>query len=340
VKRRWLWFAVFALVLLSAVGAAAILEPNRIVLGWIAGEPFFRWRPASYWKKVLRADGEAGYPYRKASGEFSPKEVSLNVLLECARDPNPNVRRPALYVLAEGSVRLNAIRDALTEALADADPQVKLTSLVGLAGYGPRARSSVAAVVPLLQDPDVQVAFVANLALWDIDPAAARDATGWRQFTSDAWAFSVMLPSAPMESTVTAPGAFPSVNHMFLALEGGISQYGVTVLDYPEDVFFPPTDKERLDFGRDSTVAGFKAKGLTYKVADETPIEFGGRKGREFRVEVEEMGFVRSRIFWAGRRLYQVKVASQTRFLNAKAADFFMNSFRIMETAPAAPAQP
>ena len=41
------------------------------------------------------------------------------------------------------------------------------------------------------------------------------------------------------------------------------------------------------------------------------------------------MGFIRYRLFWEGRRLYQVKVVSQPKFLNPKAADYFMDSFQI-----------
>jgi hypothetical protein len=332
VKNRRRWLAALACVLVLAATVGTILEPNRIVRGWLAGEPFFRWRPASYWKEVLRAAPGDKPPYRKSRAGLYPKEDALNVLLLCARDADPNVRRPALYLLAEGHVRLYVIRDALTDALADPDLQARLTAVNGLAGYGPRASSCVPAIIPLLHDSEEQIAFAANLALWDIDPAAARDATGWRQFTSDEWGFSAMLPSEPEESNLSIPGPVPSVSHQFLAVEGGVSRFGVAVADFPAEGFFPPTDAQRLDLGRDSVLAGLKAKGLRLKLSGEAPIEAGGRNGREFLVEAEGMGFLRSRLFWEGRRLYQVKVASKPEFLNAKAADYFMDSFRINGT--------
>jgi hypothetical protein len=334
-KKRRLWLALLACLLVAGV-AAAMLEPNRVVRGWLAGEPFFRWRPASYWKEVLRAEGGQGPPFRKALGEFYPKEAAVHVLIECAHDPDPNVRRPALFVLADSAVRLDVIRDALTNALNDPDPQARLTALVGLGAYGPGARSAVPALVPLLHDPEDQVAFVADLVLWDIDPAAAREATGWREFTSDEWGFSMMLPGEPEESTISTPGVIPAVSHQFLAVHG-VSRYGVAITDYPEGAFFPPTDEERLDFGRNSVLAAFKAKGLTVTLSGDTPVEISGRKGREFRVEAEGMGFVRSRIFWEGRRLYQVKVASNPKFLNARAAEYFLDSFRLKEGPEDAP---
>jgi hypothetical protein len=334
-KKRLIWLAVLA-GLLAAGAAAAVLEPNRVVRGWLAGEPFFRWRPASYWKDVLRTEGSHDPPFRKALGEFRPKEVSVRVLLECARDPDPNVRRPALFVLADSAVRLDVIRDGLTNALNDPDPQCRLTALVGLAAYGQGARPAVPALVPLLHDPEDQVAFVADLTLWEIDPAAAREATGWREFTSDDWGFCMMLPGEPEESTISTPGIIPAITHQFLAVHG-VSRYGVAISDYPEGAFFPPTDEERLEFGRNSVLAAFKAKGLTVTLSGDAPVEVGGRKGREFRVEAEGMGFVLSRIFWEGRRLYQVKVASQPRFLNARAAEYFLDSFRLKEGPEDAP---
>src|SRR5665213_1198808 len=114
-KNRRRWLAGLACVLLLAAAVGAIWEPNRIVRGWLAGEPFFRWRPASYWKEVLRAAPGDKPPYRKSRAGLYPKEEALKVLLQCARDSDPNVRRPALYLLAEGNVRLNVIRDALTD---------------------------------------------------------------------------------------------------------------------------------------------------------------------------------------------------------------------------------
>ena len=280
-KNRRRWFAALGCVLLLAAVVGAIFEPNRIVRGWLAGEPFFRWRPASYWKEVLRAAGDKP-PYHKIKGKFYPKEVALNVLLNCVRDPDPNVRKPALYVLADGGVRLDVIREALTRALADPDPQARFTVLCGLDGYGPRARSSIPAILPLLHDTEDNPAFVANVVLWDIDPAIAREATGWRPFNSDQWSFSVMLPGKPVESQAAIPGPVPSVSHQFMAVEGGISQFGVAVADFPVEGIFPPTDDQRLDFGRNSVVTGIKAKGLTPKLSGETAIEVGGRKGREF----------------------------------------------------------
>jgi hypothetical protein len=40
---------------------------------------------------------------------------------------------------------------------------------------------------------------------------------------------------------------------------------------------------------------------------------------------------VRSRNFWVGRRLYGIMVACQPRFLNVRAADYFLDSFRLGE---------
>jgi hypothetical protein len=40
-------------------------------------------------------------------------------------------------------------------------------------------------------------------------------------------------------------------------------------------------------------------------------------------------GVSRSRLFWVGRKLYQVNVSYQPWYLNSKAADYFLDSFRL-----------
>jgi hypothetical protein len=64
---------------------------------------------------------------------------------------------------------------------------------------------------------------------------------------------------------------------------------------------------------------------------EEKKVSQGRLSGREFLVEVEGMGQLRSRHFWVGRSLYTLLVAYQPRFLNARAADYFLDSFRLAE---------
>jgi hypothetical protein len=49
---------------------------------------------------------------------------------------------------------------------------------------------------------------------------------------------------------------------------------------------------------------------------------------------------LRSRIFWVGRRLYHVSVGHVPEFLNARAADSFLESFRIEIERPTDPPEP
>jgi hypothetical protein len=71
------------------------------------------------------------------------------------------------------------------------------------------------------------------------------------------------------------------------------------------------------------------AFGLNGNVVKEREIELAGRKGREHTIEVEGRGEVRVRNLPAGRRMYSVLVAYQPRFLNAKAAQYFLESLRV-----------
>jgi hypothetical protein len=328
-RRRLFWLGLMTAVL-AAVVIAALLEPNRILRGWIGWEHFYRWRPTSYWREILRDAGEKRQVSRHLSAEFYGHDA-YPVLLDCGRDSDPKVRWAAIRVLERYDLRLKIILDLLTESLRDPDANVRLAGLGVLASWGRMARTALPNMIPLLHDPEEQICFVTDLALWEIDPATAREATGWKQFTSDTWGFSADLPGPAQESTLSGAGLAPAVSHQFLAGEGGVSQFAVDVTDCPEWTIFPATDEERLDFARNSILAGVTGQKLVGKVVEEKPVETEGFQGRDFRIEVEGMGFIRSRIFWKGRRLYQVKVASKPEFLNALAADYFLESFHILK---------
>jgi hypothetical protein len=67
------------------------------------------------------------------------------------------------------------------------------------------------------------------------------------------------------------------------------------------------------------------------KVMEDRPVSQAGMDGRELLVEAmagEAKGHVRSRCFWAGRKLYVAMVTFTTEFLNARAADYFLESLR------------
>jgi hypothetical protein len=98
----------------------------------------------------------------------------------------------------------------------------------------------------------------------------------------------------------------------------------VAVAEYPPEVVEAATEEERLDAARELALVGMGGKLL-----HEKPVEQRGHKGREQVIEVEGLGVMRTRLFWVGRRLYLVKVVFKREFLNAAAATYFLDSFRL-----------
>jgi hypothetical protein len=217
---------------------------------------------------------------------------------------------------------------ALVEALQDEDPDVRLKAVWVLGSWGPLARQAFPDLADTLRDPELQVAHLADLALWEIDVAAAVKACGWKRYRRADWGFSVMLPGEPKVSRKEAALA-PVEVHCFtawhkLGTENGPTCYVVAVCDHTEETVRASTEKERLQAS-----AFWAAFGLNGKVVDEREVEQGGRKGREHTIEVKDLGVLRTRLFWSGRRLYFAQVAYKTQFLNAKAADYFLDSLRV-----------
>jgi hypothetical protein len=198
-RKRRLWLCLLVVFLLGAAGLAAFLEPTRTVRGFLAGEAFYRGRPASYWREVLRKQGSSGSIPNATANQFWDGHAAFPVLRACAHDPDRDVRWPAIALLAKGNLRSQQVLEVLLEALDDMDTGVRLEAIRVLAGWGPMARPAIPALTARLQDQELQVAYYADLALWEIDTAAAVSACGWRSFTSPEYGFSVMLPVAQPE---------------------------------------------------------------------------------------------------------------------------------------------
>src|SRR3954447_5065819 len=95
-RKRRIWFSLVAVFLFGAAVLTALLEPTHTVRGLLAGEPFYRGRPASSWREVLREHGRNGSIPVATAGQFRDAHSALPVLRECARDPDRNVRWPAI----------------------------------------------------------------------------------------------------------------------------------------------------------------------------------------------------------------------------------------------------
>jgi hypothetical protein len=319
-RNRWLWLGIAPIVLATG-SIAAVLDPNRIVPGLLAGDTFYRHRPTRYWRERLRESGKKGQIEQETRKRLGFSGDAVPILLECAGDPDVNVRWPALGLLALTGARTERVLDTFVNALHDEEPEVRLKAINGLASWGTAARAAIPALVERLNDRELQVSFEADRALWQIDVAAAVEAAGWKSFTSDLCGFTAIMPSQPERSVEPVPVG-PGVIHRFAGVHN-VCRYDVNVFEYPS-VFVAAIQQARFEAEHETSLAAMGGK-----LVREDRIEQHGWKGNEYLIEVEGLGQFRQRAFWVGRRRYTVLAAFNTQFLNANAAQFFLDSFRL-----------
>jgi hypothetical protein len=189
------------------------------------------------------------------------------------------------------------------------------------------ARSAVPALTARLADSELQIAHSADLALWQIDVPAA--ASGWQPFTSEEYRFSVLMPGPPIQEDKPVLGGVV-VAHSFQGWHRAgpyqaPTRYIALVVNYPRGVL-PASEEERFRAMKES--APFFTTG---KVVEEKDVSQVGLRGREYLVEVEGLGRLQNRVFWVGETLYGLIVAYKPEFVNAPAAAYFLDSFRLKE---------
>jgi hypothetical protein len=323
-KKRLLWIYLPVTLLLGTAVLAALLEPTRSVRGLLAGEPFFRHRPASYWREVLRAYGRAGSIPREGGSYFFDARPAFPVLALCARDPDSNVRWPAIALLAKGDLRTQETFQLLLEALEDPDAEVRLRAALALSRWGTMARPAASALEDRLDDPDSRVACFADRALWQMDVPFALTATGWQRFKCTEFGFSVMMPPQAQREDRALTEDQGTVHSFHVFHRAGSHQlpawYGVVVTEYAEG-----TGRETHE-AEWSPVPGAK-------VVEEQDVRLGDLHGQERLFDVDKTRSLRTQVFRVGRRRYALVVDYDPRFLNSVAARFFFDSFRLDGTS-------
>jgi len=312
---------IVAAFLAVVAGLVAAFEPNRIVPGLIHGEAFFNYRPTRCWREVLRKDGNAGQISPNTVEVFGQKPAAVGVLRECLKDPDPNVRWPAANRLSR-TLYVNDAMPELLAALDDRELEVRLQILSGLHDKGPNAFVAISKITELLDDPEPLVALYADRALWRIHPRGAVEISKWKRFVNKEWQFSATFPpdvKSKISETQTPFG--PVTLHHWTAMHG-MTACTVGVSEYTEEHLkaVPPEE----------WVARLKQQEGPFglKIIEDREINIEGLFGWQIVAE-SELGFLRKRLFWIGRRLYQVQVAFQPKFVNADAGEYFLNSFRI-----------
>ena len=153
-RRSTLSAAAVALLLLAAGAAFALFDPDARLAGWAKGEPFYRGRAATAWRRRPGPGGRnlAGRRPDRTRGRPGGGGPGLRLAaaaLARGRRPHPRGRRPP----PDGTGRGPA-GPALIAALADPDAHVREVATRALGEIGPAEPNAVPALVARF--PDVE----------------------------------------------------------------------------------------------------------------------------------------------------------------------------------------
>jgi HEAT repeat protein len=152
-RRHWA-IAITVFLLIAAVTAAFVLDPDNRLRGRAMGEPFYRGKAASAWQDELqrsdRPESAAAFDALVAGkGEAIP--VCAWVLHKA---PEPAVRSRAADVLARMGKDAAPAGSDLVAALSDADPVVRGVVVRAIGELAPDVPGAVPALAKLFPDID------------------------------------------------------------------------------------------------------------------------------------------------------------------------------------------
>lgn len=163
------------------------------------------------------------------------------------------------------------------------------------------------------------------------NPEIIEEEDEWEEFTYDSGNFRIALPATPVEDVIPADAEAGTGESgaVFLDTNGNTVGYGAFYRDYPD---IPSPDNSEaiaafLDDFRDDFVANGVLEGQFLR---EREIEIAGYPGREMEVIGAE-GFLKTRVYLVGDRLYMLVVASMTEEAYPETGDRFLDSFELLD---------
>jgi len=156
--------------------------------------------------------------------------------------------------------------------------------------------------------------------------AYAGDEPEWKEFASKEGRFKVLMPGTPKQDQAETESDFgKGILHMNV-VQAGKTMYGANYCDFPAEIKKAPL-KQLFDSSRDGAVANLEGK-----LANEKDIKLGVHPGREIQIDVANgKQLFRVRVYLVDQRLYQVVILGTKEHATSKAADKFLDSFKLAE---------
>jgi len=174
-------------------------------------------------------------------------------------------------------------------------------------------------------------------------PPPARDypIAEWKTFTSQAWEFSVLLPTTPAEETRVVKN---TKQHFFKSF---MSQHTFQISCYESE-----GERASLETAADG-LRKMLLRGETSKVLRDEKISQGGAQGRELTVAISNAipsstpgqthtfkSLVHAKIFAVERRVYLLIATSLSQEAETKEGRAFLDSFKLTDAPPEKKVQP
>jgi len=152
-NRRW-WIALAFAVVVALGGLAIAFDPAARVQGWVNGEPFYRGRSATAWRRDLRQSDElastsATETLAAGKGESAPVCAWL-----VRHAPEAPVRIRAVEALTKMGKAAAPAGGDIVAALADTDPLVRAGAIRAIGGLALEQRGAIPALMALFPDRD------------------------------------------------------------------------------------------------------------------------------------------------------------------------------------------
>ncbi len=165
---------------------------------------------------------------------------------------------------------------------------------------------------------------------------------GLAEFLPTGQGYRIALPPAPVEeASTTLVGEEELPTRTLVARDAKLGTFKVVIIDLPKAVSGETATKQALDRGRMQAMAA--AKGA--KLVTERDLELDGHPGREVELEFRPTeGAVkhisRVRTYAVGKRLYIIDATGTEAQIRARAAELFLDSFRLLGEPEAPAAKP
>ncbi len=331
---RLLWgrrraFLITSLILLGvALGFAGWNQKHLALLGWMRGEAFYRGLPTSYWRAFVLDDGRARGVTPQTRVIFHDP-TAFEVLAVLAKDPDADVRWPAVHLLRSCGAPPEKVVVQLMDRLSDSDPNVLLPSIDGLGALEAFALPAAPTLARLADSKDEEIAIRATYALWEIDAEAAKRQGGWKRLAPENVGVAVAMPSAPVRSESVVKSRLGDVSLVRFRVSKGLADWNLAVAEYNPSVAETYTEEERFDLA-----ARLVSEGLGVKLIRDQPVQQRGLRGHDYTRQAERHGLkyvLRSRTFLVGQHSFDALVVFVEGMVSERAVDHFLDSLEPTE---------